>query len=96
MMIFLVGSEMVREILDASAQKRNLHFRRTGIFLVDFEIVDNFLLHFRRQNHFVLPPVPVASKYDRRAHARHPLYGVCAFAYEGQKPGRFGITKILW
>ena len=39
--IFLVRLEMRRELIDAGAQERDLHLRRTGVFLVLPELLDD-------------------------------------------------------
>jgi hypothetical protein len=43
-MVLLMDIEMLAKVIDALGEERNLHFRRTGILLVDFEICDDLLL----------------------------------------------------
>jgi len=43
-MIFLVNLEMLRQIRDPLGENRYLYFRRTGIILMTFMCLDDFLL----------------------------------------------------
>jgi len=52
-MIFRVGFKVLGEIRDSVAEKRDLHFRRTGIVLVRTVIADNPLFYLGVQCHFL-------------------------------------------
>ena len=51
MMIFSMNLEVLGKIVDALTQKRDLHFRRAGIALMDPELLDNPLLLLWSNSH---------------------------------------------
>ena len=51
MMIFCMNLEVLGKIFDALTQKRDLHFRRAGIALMDPELLDNPLLLLWSNSH---------------------------------------------
>ena len=51
MMIFSMNLEMLGKIIDALAQERDLHFRRSGITLMNPELLDNPLLLLWSNSH---------------------------------------------
>ena len=51
MMIFSMNLEMLGKIIDALAQECDLHFRRSGITLMNPELLDNPLLLLWSNSH---------------------------------------------
>jgi len=61
-MILFMHLEVLGQVLDARRQERNLHLWRTGIILVLFEAVDNFLFLLAGKTHSdIVPSVPKRS-----------------------------------
>src|SRR5882672_9195613 len=54
--VALVDLEMLRQVLDAFGQERDLDFRRPRIGLVGPEMINDFALLLRRQRHRWSPP----------------------------------------
>ena len=53
--IFLVGLQVFRQMIDPLRKQRDLHVGRTGIFFVQFEIVDHLCFGFHSIPEFVKP-----------------------------------------
>jgi hypothetical protein len=51
MMILPIGAKVIGQLRDPLGQKRNLHFRRSGIRLMSAKLCDNFVLAICLQRH---------------------------------------------